>query len=180
MHAQPIHRSGPTRRAVGQQVNQQGDGAAHGQRRRNAEGLGTLLPHHALAWCGATDSRCGLRDADCAACPVTRKFSGCTCLMLGRHPILAGTARQAVISLSLGEKELYAAVCGPCRMVGLASLMADLGVSIQAEVRTDCSAARGFALRRGARQVPSTVQSCGYNQRQPHARSRSDLKINWS
>ena len=36
---------------------------------------------------------------------------------------------------------------------GLASLMADLGVSIQAELRTDCSAVRGLALRRGARQV---------------------------
>ena len=37
------------RNAVRQQGNQQGDGAADGQRRQNAEGLVTLLLHRAQA-----------------------------------------------------------------------------------------------------------------------------------
>ena len=84
----------------------------------------------------------GLSDADCAACPVTRKYSGCTCFMLGRHPILAGTATQSHCR----------SVKKNCTQLCVWS-MADLGVSMQAELRTDCSAARGFTLRRGARQV---------------------------
>ena len=91
-----------------------------------------------------------LSDADCAACPVTRKYSGCIRLMLGRHPILAGTATQAVLSLSSRERDLCTSVCGACGTVGLASLMADLAVGMQAEL---CTAARWRALRRGARQV---------------------------
>ena len=43
-------------------------------------------------------------------------------------------------------------MCGACRTVGLASLMADLGVSMQAELRTDCSAVRVHCYE-GARQV---------------------------
>ena len=54
-------------------------------------------------------------DANWARCPVTRKSSGCTHLMLGRHPICAGTTTQAVISLLSRECEVYAAVRGACR-----------------------------------------------------------------
>ena len=83
----------------------------------------------------------GLSDANWAACPVTRKSSESTHFMLERHRIFAGTTRQAVISLSSGESEFHAAVHEACRTLGLAALMLDLGFSMQAEVRTDSTAA---------------------------------------
>ena len=95
----------------------------------------------------------GLSAANWAVCPVTWKSSGCTHLMLGRHPVFPGTRTQAVISLSSGENEFYAAVRGACRTLGLAALMSDFGFSMQAELRTDCTAAKGLASRRGAGQV---------------------------
>ena len=95
----------------------------------------------------------GLSDANWVACPVTRKSSGCTHLMLGRYPIFAGTTTQAVISLSSGEREFYAAVRGACRALKLAPLMLDLGFSMQAVLRTDSAAAKGLTSRRGARQA---------------------------
>ena len=39
----------------------------------------------------------GLGDTNGAACRVTRESLGCTHLMLGGHPIFAGSTRQAVI-----------------------------------------------------------------------------------
>ena len=47
MHEKLVHRAGPTRRAVREQGDQQGDGAADDQRRRNTERLGTARPHSA-------------------------------------------------------------------------------------------------------------------------------------
>ena len=70
--------------------------------------------------------------------------------MLGRHLIFAGTSTQAVISLSSGEREFYAAERGACSTLGLASLMLHLGFSMQADLRTDSKAAKGQESRRGA------------------------------
>ena len=92
----------------------------------------------------------GLADANWAGCPVTRKSTGCTHLMLGRHPIFAGSATQTIISLSSGESEFYSAVRGACRLLGLVALMADLGFNMAAELGTDSTAAKGLASRRGA------------------------------
>ena len=72
-----------------------------------------------------------------------------THLMLGSHPIFAETTTQAVISLSLGS-EFCAVVCVACRTLGLSALMLDLGFGRQAELRTDSTAAKGLASRRGA------------------------------
>ena len=74
-------------------------------------------------------------------------------LVLGRHPICAGTTTQALISLTTGESEFYAGVRGACSTLGLAALMLDLGFRTQAEPRTDSTAAKGLASRPGARQV---------------------------
>ena len=51
-------------------------------------------------------------------------------MLLLRDPIFAGTTTQAVISLSSGESEVYAAVHGVCRTLGLAALMLGLGFSM--------------------------------------------------
>ena len=94
-----------------------------------------------------------LVDANWAACPVTRKSTGCTHLMFGRHPIFSGSATQTVIALSSGESEFYSAVRGACRLLGMQALMKDLGFDVGAELGTDSSASKGLASRRGAGQV---------------------------
>ena len=92
-------------------------------------------------------------DANWAACPVIRESTGCTHLMLGRHPLFAGSSTQTVIALSSGESEFYSAVRGACRLLGMKTLLEDLGVQVSAEMETDPSAAKGLASTRGAGQV---------------------------
>ena len=57
------------------------------------------------------------------------------------------------ISQSSRKDEFYAVVRGACRTLGLTSLMLDLGFSVQAELRTNKTAAKRLASRRGAGQV---------------------------
>ena len=72
--------------------------------------------------------------------PVTRKNSGCAHLMLGRHPIFAG--------------------------ITTAALMLDLGFSLQAELRTDSTSAKGLAsCEELDRYDTSTAQPCDCNRR---------------
>ena len=73
--------------------------------------------------------------------------------MFGMHPIFAGSATQNINALSSGESECYSAVRGACRLLGMTPLLKDLGFVMAAEIRTDSSASKGLALRRGASQV---------------------------
>ena len=57
----------------------------------------------------------GLTDSNWAACPVTRKSTSATYLMLGEHPIFAGSSTQTILSLSSREAEFYGAVRCACR-----------------------------------------------------------------
>ena len=66
----------------------------------------------------------GLTDSNWAACPVTRKSSSATYLMLGKHIIFAASSTQTILSLSSGEAEFYGfygAVRCACRTLGLKS-----------------------------------------------------------
>jgi hypothetical protein len=95
----------------------------------------------------------GLTDANWGACPVTRKSTSSTHLMLGRHPIFSASSTQAIIALSSGESEFYGAVKTACRLLGLRSLLSDLKLDMAAELVTDSTSAKGMASRRGAGRV---------------------------
>ena len=95
----------------------------------------------------------GLTDSNWAACPVTRKSSSATYLMLGKHPIFAASSSQTILSLSSGEAEFYGAVRCACRTLGLKSLMTDLSLDVKAELVTDSSACKGLCSRRGAGRI---------------------------
>ena len=106
----------------------------------------------------------GLTDSNWAACPVTRKSSSATCLMVGRHPIFAASSTQTILSLSSGEAEFYGAVRCACRSLGLKSLLSDLSLEVKAELETDSAACKGLCSRRGAAKIrhihfPATVAS---------------------
>ena len=60
---------------------------------------------------------------------------------------------QAIIALSSGEAEYYGMVRGASEAMGLRSLMSDLGVDRRIRVRTDASAAKSIASRRGLGKV---------------------------
>jgi hypothetical protein len=74
-------------------------------------------------------------------------------MMLGSHPIFAGSSTQTIISLSSGEAEFYVGVRTACRLLGLKSLIADLGRSFTGVLITDSTVAKGLASRRGAGNV---------------------------
>jgi hypothetical protein len=92
-------------------------------------------------------------DSNWAGCVVTRKSTSSTVLKHGKHLLAAMSTTQAVISLSSGEAEFYAAVKGASRVIGAAAMMADLLVSLQPRLWTDSSSAKGMASRRGAGKV---------------------------
>ncbi len=63
------------------------------------------------------------------------------------------SSTQGVIALSSGEAEYYGMVKGASLALGLRALMGDLGVHSKVRVRTDASAAKGIATRKGLGKV---------------------------
>ena len=95
----------------------------------------------------------GLTDSNWAACPVTRKSTSATYLMLGKHPIFAASSTQTILSLWSGEAEFYGAVRCACRTLGFKSLMSDLSLHVKAELVTGSSACKLLGSRRGAGRI---------------------------
>jgi hypothetical protein len=73
--------------------------------------------------------------------------------MFGSHRVKSWSTAQQVIALSSGEAEYYGMVKGGSMGLGIRAMASDLGVSIGVNVKTDASAAKGIASRRGLRKV---------------------------
>ena len=73
--------------------------------------------------------------------------------MLGSHMIKSWATTQGVIALSSGEAEYYGIVKGTSVALGLRNMLDDLGMKVRIRVKTDASAAKGIASRRGAGKV---------------------------
>ena len=69
--------------------------------------------------------------------------------MLGRHAPKGWSKTQALIALSSGESELYAALKASVEALGMVALMKDFGYELKGEVWGDASAALGLINRRG-------------------------------
>jgi hypothetical protein len=54
---------------------------------------------------------------------------------------------------SPGEAEFYGIVKGAAMAMGMKAMMADVGVNMEIEIRTDASAARSIAMRKGVGKV---------------------------
>ena len=93
----------------------------------------------------------GWVDADFAGDLVSRLSSPGLVLLFGRHCFKTSSSVQEPIGLSSGESEFYSCVKRGAALLGMWSLMLDWGVcpKLTLKIRTDCSAAKGFATRRG-------------------------------
>ena len=93
-------------------------------------------------------------NTDFAGCRRTRKSTNGGCVMHGMHHIKSWATTQTVIAMSSGEAEYYGVVKGACAAIGVVSLLHDLtGRRSHVRVKTDSSAARGIAMRRGVGKV---------------------------
>ena len=88
-------------------------------------------------------------DADWAGCRETRRSTIGGCVMLGTHALKAWSKTQALMALSSGESELYAALKASVEALGMVALMKDFGYELKGEVWGDASAALGIINRKG-------------------------------
>ena len=90
-------------------------------------------------------------DSDYAGDVISRKSTSGLVLMYGKHLLKSSSSVQGPLGLSSGESEYYACVKGGCYILGVRSLMLDWGMQAKLvlNVKTDSSAAKGFAGRRG-------------------------------
>ena len=69
--------------------------------------------------------------------------------MLGTHTLKTWSTTQATMAMSSAEAEYYAMIEGSVRTLGLQSMLRELGLHKDVVVKTDSSAAKGFASQRG-------------------------------
>ena len=74
-------------------------------------------------------------------------------MLYGSSVIKAWSNTQKCVALSSGEAEYYGIVRGSAMGIGIRNMYEDLGVVVGIVVRTDASAAKGIASRRGAGKI---------------------------
>ena len=79
--------------------------------------------------------------------------------MWGRHCLKSWSSTQSVVATSSGEAEYYALVKGASVGLGMRSMMGEMGVGADVELRTDSSAGKGMVCRRGLGKMKH-VQVC--------------------
>jgi hypothetical protein len=92
-------------------------------------------------------------DSDYAGCSESRKSTSGGVVMLGNHCVKSWSTTQDVIALSSGEAEYYAIVKGISQALGMKHMLHDLGIDVSIVCKTDSSAAKSIASRRGCGRV---------------------------
>ena len=91
-------------------------------------------------------------DSDWAGCRRTRKSTSGGVIMIGRHCIKSWSSTQGPLALSSAETEYYSMVEGALRVKNLQTIGAEIGMQGLDNailLKTDSSAAKSFAARRG-------------------------------
>ena len=89
-------------------------------------------------------------DSDWAGCAETRRSTSGGLIRLGNHVIKHWSTTQATVALSSAEAEYAALVKAASNLLGVRSMMEDLGVQdVPLELHSDSSAAIGIASRTG-------------------------------
>ena len=98
---------------------------------------------------------------------------------LGKHLIMSTSTTQAIVSLSSGESEFYAAVKGASVGLGSIHMAQDMGVEIRRplDLRLDATAGLGIASRRGVGRIRHIATLSLWLQRAVHEGKVSLTKI---
>ena len=104
-------------------------------------------------WQEQTDFVDVYTDANWAGCTETRKSTSGGAAMCGLHCLRTWSKTQATIALSSGESELFGTVKATCEGIGMASMLADLGIVAKIRVFADASAALAIIHRKGVGKV---------------------------
>ena len=92
-------------------------------------------------------------DTDFAGCSRTRKSTSGGVIMFGQHLIKTWSSTQNVIALSSGEADYYGLVKGGAQSIGFRNMMSQMGAKIGIRLKTDASAAKWIATRKGMGKV---------------------------
>ena len=87
-------------------------------------------------------------DSNWPSGPERKSTSGGMMIINGTV-VKDGSRRQATHALSTPEADFYAVITGAAEVLGMQSMMADLGVTTQVRVWADSNAAKAIASRRG-------------------------------
>ena len=88
-------------------------------------------------------------DSDWAGCKTSGRSTSGGAVLHGWHVIKSWSTTQAIVAMSSAEAELYAMTKGAANTLGIMSLGGDFGMSLNAKVHTDASAALGIVNRQG-------------------------------
>ena len=89
-------------------------------------------------------------DSDWAGCRVTGKSTSGGALMIGGHFLKGWSRTQNHVTMSSAEAELIALVKCSAELLGVRSMLRDLGTETSGVVYADSSAALAIAKRKGA------------------------------
>jgi len=92
-------------------------------------------------------------DTDFAGCQITRRSTSGGAACRGNHLIKHWSTTQATVALSSAEAELTGISKGAAQGLGLQTIAADLGITLNLCVHTDATAAIGICRRRGLGKV---------------------------
>eukprot|EP00973_Karenia_brevis_P039644 5474387-Karenia_brevis.AAC.1 len=98
---------------------------------------------------GNTKAMLGFSDSDWAGCQKSRGSTSGGAVQLGGHWIKAWSRTQATVALSSAEAELYAMIKTSSEVLGIISILKDLGVSVKGEILGDASACLAVIQRQG-------------------------------
>ena len=89
-------------------------------------------------------------DSDWAGCSKTRRSTSGGGVQVGGHLLSHWSRTQSCIALSSGEAELNALLKGACEILGIRSLLSEIGFDVGVELFGDSSASHGTLNRVGA------------------------------
>ena len=92
-------------------------------------------------------------DSDWAGCGRTRKSTSGGALMRGHHCLGQWSRTQSCVALSSGEAELNAALKGGTELLGLRTMLRELGLDAQLQICGDSSACFGTVHREGCGRI---------------------------
>ena len=100
-------------------------------------------------WQDAVRTVSAYSDSDWAGCRRTARSTSGGALMLGHHCLRTYSVTQKFVTLSSGEAELMALVRAATEAIGMTQLAEGWGLSFDARVLVDSSAALAVTARRG-------------------------------